>query len=121
MTDPRDNRFDHAAKQLDDGISLFFKRHFDSACSFAAPANEIFVKALSDRGKDSFQWEYQPSIVTEAEDIALWTIVRARRNYDLLGLQRTAKMREFDDWFDEHVTGEGEKQFYDDMYGKDFP
>lgn len=53
----------------------------------------------------SFEWEYQPSVIAEAEDVALWMVVRGCRNYDLLGLPRTAKMREFQDWFDEHVVG----------------
>jgi hypothetical protein len=34
-------------------------------------------------------------------------IVRACHNHDLLGLPRTAKMREFQDWFYEHVVGLG--------------
>jgi hypothetical protein len=115
MTDPRDNRVDHAAKQLDDATSLFLQGHFDSAWRFAATADEILRKALSDSGENSFEREYQPSIITEAEDVALWMIVRACRNYDLLGLPRTAKGREFQDWFDEHVVGQG--QFYDDVVG----
>ena len=104
MADPRDNRVNHAARQLDDAISLFLKGDFDSAWRSAA-ADELLRKALSDSGKDSFQWEYQPSIITEAEDIPLWIIVRACDNSDLLGLPRTATIRKFEDWFDEHVIG----------------
>jgi hypothetical protein len=105
MTDARDNRVDHAAKQLDDAVSLFLQGHFDSAWRFAVAADEILRKALFDSGKDAFQWEYQPSIITEAEDIVLWMIVRACRNYVLLGLPPTAEMRKFQNWFDEHVVG----------------
>jgi hypothetical protein len=105
MSDQTYNRIDFATQQIDDAISLFFKRHYDCAWSFAAPADEIVRKALSDSGKESFQWEYQPCGFTEAEDIALWIIVRACRNYDLLGLPRTEKMREFENWFYEQVVG----------------
>ena len=93
MTDQPYNRFAQATEQLDEAISLFLKGHFDSALTLAAAADEILRKALSDSGNNSFEWEYHPSIVTEAEDVAQWMIVRACRNYDLLGLPRTAKMR----------------------------
>jgi len=29
-------------------------------------------------------------------------------------------MRKFENWFDEHVIGQGENQFYDDMVGVEF-
>ena len=84
---------------------------------------------MSERVENSFQWEYKPSIITEAEDLAQWMIVRACRNYHLLGLPRTAKMREFDNWFDEHVIGwesetafyESENAFYRDVVGLELP
>jgi hypothetical protein len=63
----------------------------------------------------------EPSVVLDLEDAALWMIVRACFNSDRLGLPRTARMREFQDWFDEHVVGQGEKQLYDDVVGVDFP
>jgi hypothetical protein len=51
------------------------------------------------------------SVTLDLEEAALWMIVRACHNHDLLGLPRTAKIREFENWFDEHVVGEGENQF----------
>ena len=45
----------------------------------------------------------KPSL--DLEEAAYSTLVRACENYDLLGLPRTAKMREFQDWFYEHVVG----------------
>ena len=39
-------------------------------------------------------------------------IVRACRNYDLLGLPRTTKMREFENWFYEHVVGPADSCVY---------
>ena len=44
----------------------------------------------------------------------------ARESYDHLDLPSTAKMRKFENWFDEHVIGQGENQFYDDMVGVEF-
>jgi len=105
MSDQTYNLIDLATQQRDDAISFFLKGGFDSALRLAAAADEILRKALSDNGKNSFQWEYLPSIVTEAEDVAQWMIVRACRNCDLLGLPRTAEMREFDNWFYKHVVG----------------
>src|SRR5262245_44337317 len=111
-------RINLAKKDLHNAISLFLKGHFDSAWRLAAAADEILRKALFDSGKNSFEWEYQPSIITEAEDVALWMIVRACHNYDLLGLPRTAKMREFDNWFYENVIGlDSENGFYDGAVG----
>jgi len=46
----------------------------------------------------------------------LWPVAKLP---PLLGLPRTAKTREFQDWFDEHVVGQG--QFYDDVVGVEFP
>jgi hypothetical protein len=45
------------------------------------------------------------SVTLDLEDAAYSMIVRACHNYDLLGLRRTANMREFEDWFYEHVIG----------------
>jgi hypothetical protein len=61
----------------------------------------------------------EPSVTLDLEEAASWMIVRACHNYDLRGLLRTAKMREFQDWFDEHIVGQG--QFYDDVVGVEFP
>ena len=47
----------------------------------------------------------EPSVTLDLEEAASSMIVRACHNYDLLGLQRSAKMREFENWFDEHVIG----------------
>src|SRR5262249_36349090 len=46
-----------------------------------------------------------PSVTLDLEEAALSMIVRACPNSDLLGLPRTAKIREFENWFDEHVVG----------------
>jgi hypothetical protein len=46
-----------------------------------------------------------PSVTLDLEEAAYSMIVRACHNHDLLGLPRTAKMREFQDWFYEHVVG----------------
>jgi hypothetical protein len=45
------------------------------------------------------------TITCDLEDEALWMIVRACYNSDRLGLPRTQHMREFEDWFFEHVVG----------------
>jgi hypothetical protein len=47
----------------------------------------------------------EPSVTLDLEEAASWVIVRACHNYDLLGLPRSAKMREFENWFYEHVVG----------------
>jgi hypothetical protein len=47
----------------------------------------------------------EPSVTFDLEDAALWMIVRACFNSDRLGLPRTARMLEFQAWFDEHVVG----------------
>jgi hypothetical protein len=117
MTDQTHSKIDLATQQFDKAISLFFKRHFDSAWELAAAADKIFRKALSDSGKESFQWEDKPCIFTEAEDIAIGMIVRASRNYDLLGLPRTEKMREYDNWFYEHVVGPADSPEVSYEYG----
>src|SRR5262245_49219816 len=54
MTDPRDNRVDHAAKQLDDAISLFLEGQFVSAIRLAGAAEEILTQELSYRGQQNF-------------------------------------------------------------------
>ncbi len=45
------------------------------------------------------------SVTLDFEEAAHSMIVRACHNHDLLGLSRTAKMREFEDWFYEEVVG----------------
>ena len=47
----------------------------------------------------------EPSMTLDLEDAALSMIVRACENSDLLGLTRTARMREFENYFYEHVVG----------------
>jgi hypothetical protein len=46
-----------------------------------------------------------PSVSLDLEEAAYSMIVRACHDHDLLGLPRTAKMREFENWFYEHVVG----------------
>ena len=48
----------------------------------------------------------RPSVTLDLEEAAYSMIVRACDNSDLLGLPRTTKMREFENWFYEHVVGE---------------
>lgn len=45
------------------------------------------------------------SVTLDLEEAAYSMIVRACDNYDRLGLPRTAKMRELDNYFYEHVVG----------------
>jgi len=60
----------------------------------------------------------EPSVTLDLEEAASSMIVRACYNYDLLGLPRTAKMREFDSWFYENVIGlESENGFYEGAVG----
>jgi len=47
----------------------------------------------------------EPSVTLDLEDAAPWMIIRACFNSDRLGLPRTARRREFDNWFDEDVVG----------------
>jgi hypothetical protein len=46
------------------------------------------------------------SVTLDLEEAAYSMIVRACENSDLLGLPRTARMREFENYFYEHVVGE---------------
>jgi hypothetical protein len=48
----------------------------------------------------------EPSVTLDLDEPALWTIVRACDNWDRLGLPRTARMVEFENWFYEHVVGD---------------
>ena len=50
----------------------------------------------------------QPSVTLDLEEAALSMIGRACENSDRLGLPRTARMLEFEDWFYEHVVGADE-------------
>ena len=47
-----------------------------------------------------------PSVTLDLEEAAYAMIVRACENSDLLGLPRTRKMRDFENWFYEHVVGD---------------
>ena len=47
-----------------------------------------------------------PSVTLDLEEAAYSMIVRACENSDLLGLPRTGRMREFENWFYEHVVGD---------------
>jgi hypothetical protein len=71
------------------------------------PSKEAFIRdenralnAIKDMASAS-----EPSVTLDLEEAALWMIVRACDNSDRLGLPRTARMREFENWFDEHVVG----------------
>jgi hypothetical protein len=46
-----------------------------------------------------------PSVTLDLEEAAYSMIVRACENSDLLGLPRTGRMREFENYFYEHVVG----------------
>ena len=50
----------------------------------------------------------EPSVTLDLEEAAYSMIVRACENSDLLGLPRNWKMREFENWFYEHVVGESD-------------
>lgn len=45
------------------------------------------------------------TIEADLRRAALWMIVRACANYDRLELERTDRMRDFDDWFYEYEVG----------------
>jgi hypothetical protein len=47
----------------------------------------------------------EAEVVADLEDEALWMLVRACENHKRLDFQSTPRMREFDDWFHEHVVG----------------
>jgi hypothetical protein len=102
----------------------------------AHAAEEILSKTLSHRGEqDSVEWKREAleplhaflygrplsreEVVRDEnralvavtrtfdfEEAALWTIVRACDNCDRLGLTRSARMREFENYFYEQVVGE---------------
>jgi hypothetical protein len=45
------------------------------------------------------------SVVANLQRAAMWMIVRACANYDRLNLERTDRMRDFDNWFYEYEVG----------------
>lgn len=45
------------------------------------------------------------SVEVDLQRAAMWMIVRACTNFDRLDLERTDRMREFDNWFCEHEVG----------------
>jgi hypothetical protein len=47
----------------------------------------------------------EDTITVDLQEAAVWMLVRACANYDALEYPRTDRMRQFDDWFYEHVVG----------------
>jgi|SRR6516162_7875496 hypothetical protein len=114
-----DNRIRLATKHLDLALWFFLERqNFSSALKLAGAAEETFRKALSSqenfvRDEKRAQLAVTPMMsasgpfVTLDDDLeyaATWAIVRACDNSKRLGLPRTARMLEFDDWFYENVA-----------------
>jgi hypothetical protein len=114
-----DNRINLAIKHLDIALWFFLERHnFSSALKLAGAAEEAFRKALSSkedfvRDEKRTQLAVTPMMsargpfvtLDDPEYAAIWAIVRACDNSNRLGLPRTARMLEFDDWFYENVAG----------------
>ena len=83
----------------------------------AGAAEEAFRKALSSqedfvRDEKRTQLAVTPMMsargpfmtLHDPEYAAIWAIVRACENSNRLGLPRTARMHEFDDWFYKNVV-----------------
>ena len=119
MADQTYNRIKFATKQLDVALWFFLERqNFSSALRNAGAAEETFSKALSSqedfvRDENSAQLAVTRMVsasgpfvtLDDLEYSAIWAIVRACDNSNRLGLPRTARMLEFDNWFYENVVG----------------
>src|SRR5262245_31497543 len=113
----------NATKLLDLALWFFLERQkFSSARKLAGAAEEAFGKALSSqerlvRDENSAQLAVTRMVsasgpfvtLDDLEYAAIWAIVRACDNYNSLGLPRTARMLEFDNWFYENVVGRTEE------------
>jgi len=119
MADQPDNRIRFATKQLDVALWFFLEgKNFSFALKLAGAAEDAFGKALLSR-EDFVRDEKRTQLAVtpmmsargpfmtlhDPEYAAIWTIVRACGNSNRLGLPRTARMLEFDDWFYENVAG----------------
>jgi hypothetical protein len=122
MADQTYNRIKVATKHLDVALWFFLEmQNFSSALKLAGAAEEAFGKALSSQEgllRDENSAPASGPFVTlddleyAADDLeyaAIWAIVRACDNYNRLGLPRTARMLEFDNWFYENVVGRTEE------------
>jgi hypothetical protein len=118
MADQTYNRIKLATKLLDLALWFFLERqNFSSALKLAGAAEEAFRKALSSQeefigDENSAQLAVTRMVsasgrvtLDELQSAAIWAIVRACDNYNRLGLPRTARMLEFDNWFYENVVG----------------
>ena len=119
MADQTYNRIKLATKLLDLALWFFLERqNFSSALKLAGAAEEAFRKALSSqedfvRDEKRTQLAVTPTMsangpfvtLHDPEYAAIWAIVRACENSNRLGLPRTARMLEFDDWFYKNVVG----------------
>jgi hypothetical protein len=111
MADQPYNRIRFATKQLDLALWFFLERqNFSSALKHARAAEETFRKALSSEKRAQLAVTPMmsasgPLTLDDLEDAAIWAIVRACDNSNHLGLPRTARMLEFEDWFYENVVG----------------
>jgi len=112
MADQPYNRIRFATKQLDLALWFFLERqNFSSALKHARAAEETFRTALSPQ--QVAQLAETPMMSAsgpfetrdDLEDAATWAIVRACDSSNRLGLPRTARMLEFDDWFYKNVVG----------------
>jgi len=118
MADQTYNRIKLATKLLDLALWFFLERqNFSSALKLAGAAEEAFGKALSsqeglvrDEGNPPMVSASGPFVaLDDLEYAAIWAIVRACNNSNRLGLARTARMLEFDNWFYENVVGRTEQ------------
>ena len=119
MADQTCNRIKFATKHLDVALWFFLERqNFRSALKLAGAAEEALRKALSSqeefiRDENSAQLAVTRMVsasgafvtLDDLEYAAIWAIVRACDNSNRLGLPRTARMLEFDNWFYENVVG----------------
>ena len=123
MADQTYNRIKLATKLLDLALWFFLERqNFSSALKLAGAAEEAFRKALSSQeefigDENSAQLAVTRMVsasgafvtLDDLEYAAIWAIVRACDNSNRLGLPRTARMLEFDNWFYENVVGRTEQ------------
>ena len=119
MVDQTYKRITLTTKHLDIALWFFLeRRNFSSALKLAGAAEEAFRKALSSqedfvRDENNAQLAVTPMVsasgpfvtLDDLEYAAIWAIVRACVNYGRLGLPRTARALEFENWFYENVVG----------------
>ena len=80
-------------------LHTFLHRRSLSRAEFIREENHAFIAVTRTESAS------EPSDTFDLEEAALWIIVRACHNYDLLGLPLTSNMRKFKDWYYEQVVG----------------